>query len=82
MIDDDVIIEFFNYVDIDKDGFITIEEIKTACQVDINQDGIITEDERLQCARIWIEKLPLQDKNNDNKLSLEELLNYNKIILL
>ena len=77
--DTSVLTEFFTFVDADHDGFITIEEIKEACKVDINKDGSITEDERIQCARVWItEKLPLQDTNNDQKLSLAELLAYNQ----
>ncbi len=75
--DTSAIVEFFNFVDTDHDGFITIEEIKNACAVDINQDGTISEDEKLQCARIWIqEKFPLQDLNNDQKVSLNEMLQY------
>lgn len=72
------ITEFFNYVDADKDGFITIDEIKDACKVDINGDGTITDDEKLQTARVWIvEKLPIQDLNGDQKLTLDELVAYN-----
>lgn len=36
--DTSAIVEFFNFVDTDHDGFITIEDIKNACAVDINQD--------------------------------------------
>jgi len=78
MADISVITDFFNYVDTDHDGFITINEIKEACKVDINNDGVITEDEKLQCARVWInEKLPIQDMNGDQKISLDELIAYN-----
>ena len=73
--DTSVIVEFFNFVDTDRDGFITVNEIKEACVVDINQDGVVSEDEKLQCARVWLqEKLPLQDLDGDQKISLAELL--------
>lgn len=72
-----VIAEFFAFVDTDHDGYITVEEIKAACAVDINGDGAITEEERLQCARVWInEKLPLQDLDADHRITLQELLTY------
>jgi Ca2+-binding EF-hand superfamily protein len=70
--------EFFNYVDTDHDGFITKEEIKVACGVDINQDGAISEEEMITCARIWLTTyLTNQDINNDMKLTLHEILQYN-----
>ena len=73
-----VMTEFFNFVDQDHDGLLTIEEIKTACQVDINMDGVISEEERAQCARVWTDFVfANQDMNGDNKISLEELLKYN-----
>ena len=76
--DTSVLWDFFQFVDVDKDGFITVDEIKEACKVDINGDGIISEDEKIQCARIWInEKLPIQDLNGDMKLSWDELISYN-----
>jgi len=78
--DASVIADFFGFVDTDHDGFITIDELKNACAIDIDGDGVITEYEKYQCARVWItEKLPLQDLNGDQKLTLEELLAYNGI---
>jgi hypothetical protein len=75
--DPSVIVEFFNFIDTDHDGFITVDEIKEACAVDIDQNGVITEAEKLQCARVWLQdKLPLQDLNGDQKISLDELLAY------
>ena len=75
--DTSAIVEFFNFVDTDHDGFITVSEIKNACAVDINQDGVISEDEKLQCARVWIQdKFPLQDLDNDQRVSLSEMLQY------
>ena len=49
-----VISEFFAFVDTDRDGFITVDEIREACKVDLNNDGVITDDEKMQCARVWI----------------------------
>jgi hypothetical protein len=75
-----VLTDFFNYVDTDHDGFITINEIKTACEVDINADGIITEEERVTSASPWISLLlSNQDLDLDQKLSLTELLIYNDV---
>ncbi len=72
--------EFFNYVDTDHDGFITVNEIKEACSVDINGDNIISEDEKFTSATPWINSmLSDQDLNHDSKLSLDELLKYNDI---
>lgn len=34
---------FFDWVDQDKDGYITVSEIKSACEVDVDGDGIISE---------------------------------------
>ena len=70
--------EFFNFVDTNHDGFITVEEIKVACGVDINQDGAISEEEMITCARVWLNTyLAIQDINNDTKLSLDEILKFN-----
>mgnify|MGYP006279283525 CR=1 FL=1 len=75
--EDSVIREFFAWVDSNHDGFITIEEIKTACEVDINGDGTVSEDERLQCARGWLAIFANQDIDSNQLLSLQELLDYN-----
>jgi Ca2+-binding EF-hand superfamily protein len=69
---------FFNWVDTDHDGFISIDEIKEACAVDIDGDGTITDAEKIQCAQQWITmNLPLQDANGDQLISLAELLAFN-----
>ena len=68
---------FFDWVDADKDGYISITEIKEACAVDLDQDGFITEAEKEACARAWIAALADQDVDDDQKLTLEELLKYN-----
>lgn len=70
--------EYFYFIDADHDGFITIQEIKVACGVDINQDGTISEEEMYQCARGWLnDYLSQQDKDNDSKVTLHELLQFN-----
>lgn len=77
IMDTSILVEFFAFVDADKDGFITVDEIKEACKVDIDGDGTISDDEKIQCARIWVnEKLPLQDFDGDGKISLAEMLAY------
>lgn len=74
----EVITMFFNYVDADGDGYITIQEIKTACEADINGDGDITEEERTICSQVWISSyLVLQDTDEDLRVTLAELLTYN-----
>ena len=76
-VDPEVIAEFFRYVDRDGDGIISVEEIKDACAVDIDGDGVVSEDERLQCARVWLnDKLPQQDADGDRRISLQELMAY------
>ena len=72
---------FFEYVDTDHDGYITIEEIRTACAVDYNSDGVIDQNELIRGGQIWIEQyLPSQDVNADSKITLEELLSYNNVV--
>ena len=79
-----VLTEFFAFVDADHDGFITIEQIKEVCNVDTTTDGNITEDERMLYAMaakwlVWVnEQAPLQNDNNDPKLSLARLVAYNQ----
>ena len=69
---------FFNWVDQDKDGFVTVFEIKQACAIDLDGNGVITESEKLQCAGPWLASLTSeQDLDNDTRLSLHELLQYN-----
>lgn len=68
---------FFDYVDTNKDGFITVDEIRAACAVDVNADGTITESEIVTGAAPWLEKFASQDYNGDQKISLQELLQYN-----
>lgn len=70
---------FFAYVDIDKDGLITVDEIRNAMAVDFNADGAIDADERLKAGARWISDGPFatQDANGDQKISLSELLAYN-----
>jgi Ca2+-binding EF-hand superfamily protein len=76
---DDVatITEFLNYVDADKSGLITVQEIQDACQVDTNSDGVISQAEIIESARPWMEAFTAQDLNQDQQISLNELLSYN-----
>jgi hypothetical protein len=70
--------QFFQYVDKDNDGYITVAEIREACGVDINNDGVISEDEKDRTSRVWIQTyFGSQDLNTDMKVSLNELLTYN-----
>lgn len=73
-----VLTEFFNFVDTNHDGYITVEEIKMACAVDINGDGIISNEEILKGAGVWLNSyLSQQDLDMDAKVSLQELLKFN-----
>ena len=69
---------FFQWVDTDHDGYVTVDEIKEACKVDIDGDGVITEAEKTACAQAWLGTyLTQQDLDSDAKISLHELLKYN-----
>ena len=69
---------FFNWVDSDRDGFITITEIREACAVDVNGDGVISDAEKIACGQAWIDSyLPMQDLDGDKKISLVELIAFN-----
>lgn len=68
---------FFQWVDTDRDGFVSVAEIKSACEVDVNGDGVISEEERTQCAQAWLGALAEQDLDDDSRLTLHELLQYN-----
>lgn len=76
--DINTISDFFSFVDTNSDGYIGTKEIKNACAVDINCDGIITEEERTSSSYPWLnDYFYLQDIDQDNKISLTELLQYN-----
>jgi len=79
MADAQALTDFFNFVDTDFDGFITVNEIRNACAVDVNADGTIDVAEIDACSAPWTAKLSTQDLNGDQKLSLQELLSYNGI---
>lgn len=74
----DTLTAFFRYVDRDNDGYITVAEIQEACAVDLNGDGQISEAEKITCAKPWLDEyLAQQDLNQDQKVSLQELLVFN-----
>ena len=73
-----VLTEFFNYVDTDHDGFITIAEIRAAVAVDTDADGTISEIEITASALPWVSDLVNQDTDADSKIGLAELITYNE----
>lgn len=76
--DIDTITRFFQFVDTDSDGFITIAEIREACAVDLDGDGTISDSEKDACAAPWIQGyLTSEDANGDQRITLPELLQYN-----
>lgn len=77
VVDDIALRHFFDWVDQDSDGFITIEEIKQACSVDIDGDGNVIESEKIWSARGWLERFPFQDLDLNQQISFEELLAHN-----
>lgn len=44
-----MVTDFFNFVDLNKDGYVTYEELVRACSVDVNGDGVISESEKSFC---------------------------------
>jgi hypothetical protein len=73
-----VITAFFNYVDTNNDGYISISEINDAMTVDLNEDGTISDSEKITCGQGWIaSNLSTEDMNGDDLITLAELLQYN-----
>ena len=69
---------FFNYVDTDQDGYITIGELEEALAVDYDGNGVISPDEKVRAGAQWLNNgFQLQDVSGDSKLSLFELLDFN-----
>ena len=48
--------KFFDWVDGNGDGLISVAEIKEACGVDFNGDGVVDEAEKCRAAAEWIQK--------------------------
>ncbi len=71
---------FFQAVDTDSDGKISVAEIKSACRVDTDGDGSITAAEIDTSALPWLNDFAAQDFDDDAKISLSELLTYNENI--
>ena len=75
-----VLTEFFNYVDADHDGVISIEEIRMACAIDINHDGVISDSEKDQAARVWLRLyLNREDVDHHHSIALSDLLMFNEL---
>lgn len=76
--DIETITAFFNFVDTNNDGFVSIDEIQTAMAVDLNGDGTITVDEKVAAGQKWTSTYFIaEDFNSDNLLTLQELLKFN-----
>lgn len=65
------ITDFFNEVDTDKDGFISVQEITNTMTVTVN--GITYDNSQEWLANYFV----AEDFNKDNLISLQELLMYN-----
>ena len=77
----DTITAFFNFVDKDKDGFVTKTEIEEAMAVDLNNDNTISENEKVIAGQQWLNtNFSLQDLDKDSKLTLQELLSFNNAL--
>ena len=68
---------FFQAVDTNQDGFVSVLEIQAAEAEDLNSDGVITQSEINTCAAPWLAAENVQDLNHDQLLSLAELLQFN-----
>jgi len=72
------ITSFFNYVDTNKDGFITTTEINEAMGVDYDGNGHIDEWEKVKAGKEWLDTyFAGQNANSDHRISLAELLQWN-----
>lgn len=69
---------FFEYVDADHDGYITVLEIQEACVVDYDGNGVISADELVKAGQQWLQYyFSAQDLDADQRLTLHELLQFN-----
>lgn len=69
---------FFNYVDKNKDGYISPDEINEAMAVDYDNSGTIDEWEKVKAGRQWMDTFFAgQNANYDRRISLDELLKWN-----
>ena len=74
----DSLTSYFTYVDADRDGYITADEIQDAAGVDLNGDGVITDDEVLISGQKHFSDLFQYDVNKDQRISLTELIEFYK----
>ena len=76
--DIETITAFFNYVDTNNSGSISVAEIQEAMSVDLDADGIITENEKIIAGQKWLDShFTTQDLDSNQMLTLVELLVYN-----
>ncbi len=69
---------FFQYIDTDHDGFVSVTEIQDACVVDYNGDGVVDAEERVRAGLPWMtDFFNQQDLDGDIRLTLHELLKFN-----
>lgn len=70
---------FFNYVDANKDGYISPDEINEAMAVDFDHNGTIEEWEKVKAGKQWLDTFFAgQNANYDRLISLDELLKWNE----
>lgn len=77
MADKEALTVFFNFVDSDGSGFITVAEIHAACDIDIDNNGVIDTSEMAKGSGPWLAVMATIDLNVDQKISLTELLAFN-----
>jgi hypothetical protein len=71
-----ILLEFFNYVDTDHDGFITVAEIRAAV-TDTNADGTNSKLQIVASSLPWLTALTNQYIDGDSRITLSELMECN-----
>jgi len=72
-----ILLEFFNYVDTDHDGFITVAEIRAAV-TDTNADGTNSKLQIVASFLPWLTALTNQYTDGDARINLSELMECNE----